>query len=440
VPETTTEPHQSILRDLGGGLILRRARAQDIEPLLAFFSRIFSPRAGSEIRAVIDGAWQVGKIEQFTVVEDTTSGQIVSSLTLLDKTCRYGEIPFGVGQPEFVATDPAYRRRGLVRAQMEIVHAWSEARGDKMQIIDGIRNYYRQFGYEYALEMNAGRVGFKSYVPKLQDGASEPYRLRPATSDDAPFLAATYAAAQRHYLVSSIMDERAWRQIAARSESDEPTRRALRMIETSSSAPVGYLLYDNTLRGDHQVFIVGYELAPDVPWHAVSLSVLRYLCAEGEAMAGHENKAFGTFHFSVGPQHPVHEAIDDLLPRHLAPYTWYIRIPNLADFVQHIAPVLERRLAESVLVGHTGELKLSFYRSGLRLVFEQGTLRTVEPWQPTVEDGGMASFPDLTFLRLLLGYRSLEELEYAFADCTHEDDLARALVRALFPKHISFIF
>ncbi len=439
MPEPTTETHQPILRDLGNGLILRRARAQDIEPLIAFYSRIFSPRAGHEIRAVTTGAWPVGRLEQFTVVEDTASGQIVSALTLLDKTFLYDGLPFGVGQPEFVATDPAYRRRGLIRAQMETVHAWSEARGDKMQVIDGILNYYRQFGYEYALEQAYGRIGFKSYVPQLKEGESEPYRLRPATPDDAAFLQETYTQAQRRYLVSSVTNAHYWRCLAARSESDDPARRVLRIIETSDNAPVGYLLHDSELRGDHQVVIVAYELAPGVPWLPVSYSVLRYLCMAGEEIARRENKTFGTFQFIIGPQHPAHEALHDLLPRTVGPYALYVRIPDLVSFVQHLLPVLERRLAESILVGHTGELKISFYRSGLRLVFERGKITGVEPWLPTVEDGGMIAFPDRTFLQILLGYRSLEELEYAFKDCYHHSDEARALVRALFPKQNSFL-
>ncbi len=45
----------------------------------------------------------------------------------------------------------------------------------------------------------------------------------------------------------------------------------------------------------------------------------------------------------------------------------------------------------------------------------------------------MVCFPDLTFLQLLFGYRSFDELDYAFADCFAEDE-ARPLVRALFPK------
>jgi len=124
-------------------------------------------------------------------------------------------------------------------------------------------------------------------------------------------------------------------------------------------------------------------------------------------------------------------------------------VPDLAGLIQHVAPALERRLAESVLAGYTGQLRLSFYRDGLRLVFERGHLRAAEPWKPTIiterwvpasSDGSEAEFPDLTFLQLLFGYRTLEELSYAFPDCWAEADEARVLLQVLFPRQPSLVW
>ena len=92
-------------------------------------------------------------------------------------------------------------------------------------------------------------------------------------------------------------------------------------------------------------------------------------------------------------------------------------MPDLPAFLLHIAPSLEDRLARSIAPGYTGELKLSFYRQGLRLVFDAGRLATVETWRPRHEDQGSAAFPGLTFLQLLFGYRTLDELQAAFTDC-----------------------
>ena len=119
--------------------------------------------------------------QDFTIVEDTATGRIVSSTALMAQTWTYEGIPFQAGQPDVVSTDPAYRRRGLVRAQMAQIHRWSDARGDMVQGITGIPWYYRQFGYEMALSLDANRVAFRTNVPRLNPGEPEPCVFRRAT-------------------------------------------------------------------------------------------------------------------------------------------------------------------------------------------------------------------------------------------------------------------
>jgi hypothetical protein len=120
------------------------------------------------------------------------------------------------------------------------------------------------------------------------------------------------------------------------------------------------------------------------------------------------------------------------------PYAWYLRVPDLQGFILTIAPLLEARLADSALTGYSGELKLSFYRTGLRLGFVDGRCSLIEPWKPSPQGhSGDALFPGLTFLQLLFGYRSLNELKYAFPDCSTHGDQAPALLEILFPRQAS---
>lgn len=88
-----------------------------------------------------------------TVVEDTATGRIVSALFLIPQVWSYAGVSVKVGQPELIATHPGYRRRGLVRAQFDVIHEWSRAAGHLWQFISGIAWYYRQFGYAYALDL-----------------------------------------------------------------------------------------------------------------------------------------------------------------------------------------------------------------------------------------------------------------------------------------------
>jgi hypothetical protein len=76
----------------------------------------------------------------FAVVEDTSQAErpIVACTCLWRHRWSYAGIPFGVGRPEYVATDPAYRNRGLVRRLFDLVHARSATEGHLLQAITGI--------------------------------------------------------------------------------------------------------------------------------------------------------------------------------------------------------------------------------------------------------------------------------------------------------------
>jgi hypothetical protein len=52
----------------------------------------------------------------------------------------------------------------------------------------------------------------------------------------------------------------------------------------------------------------------------------------------------------------------------------------------------------------------------------------------------MIAFPGLTFLQLLFGYRSYEELHQSFADCWCDGEDLRALINIFFPKKLSDVF
>jgi GNAT superfamily N-acetyltransferase len=446
----------TILRDLGNGLIVRRGTLADTEKLVRYYADVFRWSDEDSPNEAM-GAWAcdllgsghptVG-VGDFTVVEDRQHGAIVSALVLISQTWAYSGISFGVGRIELVATHPEYRRRGLVRAQMEIVHQWSKRRGHKVQVITGIPWYYRQFGYELALSDGGGRAGYQAQLPILAPGVADPYHVRPATVADLPFLAQRYRQGASRSLVTCLRDEALWRyELQGRNRESDP-HTELRVIEKSSGELVGFLAHPASLRGS-LVPAIQYELKPGSSWLAVSPSVIRYLWATGQEYARRVPTAAPCtgFGFWLGTEHPVYQAMAERLPHLSPPYAFYLRVADLPDFLQHIAPVLERRLAASVAAGYSGELKLSFYRDGLRFVFEHGRLLTVEQWHPRPrynmawppqeEAVGDAGYPAHTFLQVLFGYRSQEELEGAFADVWSEPYTARVLLHALFPRQPS---
>ncbi|NLT42363.1 MAG: GNAT family N-acetyltransferase [Anaerolineae bacterium] len=437
----------TFIRDLGDGLVLRRARREDAEAVAKLNSEVFCNRETREPSEFM-AAWTMDMLtrphptitpDDYTVVERTEDGALVSSMVLISQTWSYDGVPFGVGQPEVVVTRPEYRRKGLVRAQFEVAHRRSTEKGEMVQAITGIPFFYRQFGYEMTMDLGGSRSGAAADVPKLKEGQEERFAFRPATETDVPFLAEVYANAQRRSLVSCVRNEAIWR-LDLLGRSDKGMRPEVRIIESTAGDPVGYITHNSRVRrGNLELW--GLELRPGVSWLAVMPAVLRYIKRTGEMIAAvDEKETFHSYTLSLGRDHPAYQAVRASLPAEGSPYAWYLRVSDLPRFLLHIGPVLERRLAESIAVGHTGELKLSFYRGGLRMVFAEGKLEAVEPWQPMPEDEGNAGFSGLTFLHLVFGHHTTEELRQVYPDTSPWGDEANVLLKALFPKKASLVW
>ena len=441
---------QAFIRELGDGLILRRSTPADAEKLGAFNAMIHSDD-GPEKPDDRLAAWTSDLLTRphptfgsgdFTIVEEGATGRIVSSLNLISQTWAYEGIPFKVGRPELVGTLPEFRRRRLVGAQFEQVHRWSLERGEVVQAITGIPYYYRQFEYEMALELGGGRVTFEPLVPRLKDGGQEPFLVRPATEADIPFLMGVYAHACKRSLVTTARDEAIWRyELDGRSERNVNRNLVGVILRASDGEPVGYLVHP-WFNWNLGAVLFEYELKPGVSWLEVTPSVARYGLRTGAEYARRDNQPPETrtgVAFWHGSAHPVYEVWNERLPRIRPTYAWYVRVPDLPGFLRQIAPALERRLAGSLIPAYTGSLRLNLYRRGLRLDFEAGELKVVETYRPEPSDMGEIGLPDLTVLQLVFGYRSIDELRASYADCYWDNEDARVLVSALFPKRPSLV-
>lgn len=443
-------PHDilNLPQTLDEGLVLRLATLADIEELVDFNVgvQLAENEAPEPLRILtldlMSGRHPTTTAADFVVVEDIKAGKIVSCACLIPQAWVYEDIPFPVGRPELVGTDPAYRRRGLVRAIFDAIHALSAAYGHLAQGITGIPWFYRQFGYEYALPLGGGRLLNINDVPVLKEDEAEPYQIRRVTEEDIPALMRLYRRQCAGKLVTTVIDEAWWRyDLSGRSQGSDHEYRAY-CILNGQGGVVGYYSIPARLWGSHLgvweiVLEAGVSLRSALP------SVVRALKAQGEvyaARAGDKKGPLTGIRFALGLEHSAYEAFDTKLGPSQPPYGWYVRVPDVPGFIHHIAPVLERRLAGSVMSGFSGELNITFYQAGLRLAFQHGKLIEAANWQApqTNQKWEGAGFPPLVFLKLLFGYRSLEELRYAFPDCWASEEPA-LLLNALFPKQVSWV-
>jgi hypothetical protein len=405
-----------------------------------------NPRIVDQMQRKLRGAFPPLDPADVAVVE--AAGTIVASAALWHERWSYGGEAFAVGRPEWVGTDPAYRNWGCVRELMRLLHARSAARGDLLLAITGISYFYRQFGYEYVLELNAKRTVAVDDVPAA-DGAAERCTLRPAAPADLPAIGRLYASRRPESLVWNEVDPAVWKARVrdaeavaheGRSAAEHGVSEQLLMIEDEQGAVCGFVMLA-LKRWDDDLQVHALELAPGADLAALAPSLLRALLRHGQTIPAvrPDTEPLRRISLLLGSRHPLYTALPQAAAPLDPPYAWYLRVPDLAAFVRRIAPALERALAKSAAAGYTGELRIDCYTEGLRLVLEHGRLSEVAPWRalPT-GPAADARCPALPLLKLVFGYRSLGELQGMFPD-VWISAAARPLVEALFAPRYSWV-
>ncbi len=434
--------HDMILpRDLGDGLVLRYATLADAEPLAQFNGRThgrngFDQQAAAWTRDLCSESHPACGPGNIAIVQETGTGNIVSTMCLIPQTWTYAGIPFQVGRMEAVGTAPEYRRRGLIAAQFGVLHAKSEAMGHEVQAITGIPWFYRQFGYEYALDLGGGRMVLFASIPDLKEAETEPYRLRPMRPSDLPLVQPLYGRESARSLVTCPRPDGFWQYLLTGYSQGSFENRPFQIIETAEGRAVGYLAPSREM--EHEAYLISELAVVDgQSLRAVMPSVLRTLKKMGEAQAKEQNKNIKQLYFALGREHPLYSATPDWFARTRPPYGWYFRVPDVPALLQRIAPVLNARLAASALAGHNGELYINAFTDGWRIAFENGEIAVIEPWDPREDERkAIGAFPPLVFLQLVFGYRSLSDLRATFPDCWAADEAA-VLLDILFPRRYS---
>lgn len=428
--------------DLGDRLLLRWANEDDIDELAQFNIKIHSSDSrspqlwlGNWTRDLMTGTHPTTKASDFTVVVDQNKGsKIVSSLNLISQTWTYDGIPFPVGRIELVGTDPDYRRRGLVRRQMEVIHDLSSKKDELIQAITGIPWYYRQFGYEMALNLSGGRNYYWNHYEGNKTPQDQKYSLRPAVEDDIPLLDHLYSIHCAQSMITCARETTDWKYGITTADKESPGAFRCQIVEDSDGKVAAYAEIRQLGTG---YIVREFGVHERESWYEIGHFLVQKLKSEAEILNKDRDEPITNVYFNLGEDHPIYQALEKKLGSPSKPYAWYIRVPNLALFLEHISTVFEKRLASSVMAKYSGNLNLNFYKYALGLKFEQGKFLGASPYKAETWEDADAAFPDLTFYQLLFGYRSFDELDYAFADCIAVKDDTAVLLNCLFPRRPS---
>jgi predicted N-acetyltransferase YhbS len=417
--DPTETPHR---QPLGDGLALRTAADErDVERVAALNSAIHGPEVGPMIRNLfIHHPHTRG--QDMVFVEDEQGNQIVSSLCLIPWTWRYEDVEIPAGEMGAVGTLEAYRHRGLVRAQVDYFERRLRKRGCLLSHIQGIPYYYRQFGYEYALPLEGGLRLETRHVPTPPDA---PFTFRLATQDDLPALMRLYDEAAQYLTIHAVRDEATWRYLLTRTDGTD-TGCENWLIQDADGQSVGYVRLPEHHFGQElvvsEVSRLGFEAA---------LATLQHL----KTLVGERDKP--GIRLNLPADCTLMRLARSLDGHDLGTYAWQIHVPDLNALLRALAPVLERRIAESPFAGLTRDVRLNLYRETLVLRFVAGRLTEIANLGFTGDEP--IRFPPLQFIPLLMGYRAVEELRAAHPDVSVAPAW-RLLVDTLFPKVTSFIY
>jgi len=351
--------------------------------------------------------------DDFFFVEVENTGEVVSTTCLIPWVCNYVGVTLRTAMLEMVVTHPDYRRRGLVRTQIDRFHQIIGERGFDLSIIQGIPYYYRQYGYAYALDHTRLEALPAWRVP---DGADvDAFTLRSATLDDVDSLTELYRLAIAEHQVYVRRTPEYWRYLLK-----QMAYRYRVVEEIRTNRAVGYVCVSQ--RGQHLKIHENGITDHDVGW-----AVLRQLKMEttGEIhVVGSSANVLVGLARSLGSRSPPCDQ-------------WLLRLPNVTRFLRRIGPVLEQRLTEAGTAGLTTEICINFFRQAVMLSFEEGKLRAVRSAgfvdTSMGADGGDLCIPPDAFVRLVFGYRTLEELQDAWPDIRIKPE-RRHIVDALFPR------
>jgi predicted acetyltransferase len=338
-------------------------------------------------------------------------GRMVATLNLIPQTWSLGGVPLKVAEMGLVGTDPEYRNRGLQKILNKEFDRRTREEGYHLAGLEGIPYFYRQFGYEYSVPLDEWA---SIPLPKLPEAKSSD--ISPLRLEEVPEAIRILETSQKKYLVHAVRSRVEW-------ETQEKSGIVGEHASTTYAVRKGgkikaYLraeVKENSVLL-HEFAGIDEHLAPEVA------AFLRHLGEAKDATELISREAY---------VEPFDEYLFSLGASKRRAYGWQMKVVDHKRILTQLEPVFETRLEASQYKGYTGTLTLDFYSLAVTLSFESGIFKGATDAEPK-KRGDILINPRV-FPKLLLGYRSLEELEAEYPDMRIKPEY-RTLISVLFPK------
>lgn len=417
------QPTTPYAEAIGEGLTLRTPAArEDVERLAAFNAAVHGAILAPMTHRLLIQHPDMEPADQVYV--ENRDGEIVSALCLIPWTWNCEGARLRAGELGIVGTAEEYRGRGLIRRQMAYFMRRLHERECVISHIQGIPNFYRQFGYDYALPLEGGYRLELRHAPAPQTSS---FALRAADSGDIPMLACMYGEAARELCFHTERSDAIWRYLLeCKDPADGMFHDTWQAHENEAGEVGGYMRIPHYHFGEELVINEAYAARHEA---AVALLDHAKKVAEKRRMPG--------IRLSLPASSYLVRLAQACGAAAMGTYAWQIHIPDPAALLRAMRPALEARLARSPFCAWSGTLRIGMYRRALALHFERGTLQIVDGVDARAEADVL--IPYAAFVPLVLSYRTLAELRDQYPD-VNADREYRLLLETLFPKRNSFLF
>ncbi|TFH15724.1 GNAT family N-acetyltransferase [Candidatus Bathyarchaeota archaeon] len=343
--------------------------------------------------------------------------EAVAGLVLIPQKWMIEGVELKVAEMGCVGTKPECRRRGFQLILNEAFDEYAIENGYDLCVLAGIPYFYRQFGYQYAVELD---YDTEIDLDKLPEDPR--LRARPFEEEDIVGAQKLLEKTQERYLVHSVRTRDIWSM-----QQETGTYGAEPFKGTTITDNGEIVAYYRSWIDEKEKTLTIRELALKNKSYAAKVAATIRDEAERQGLEKIKTKLSHEDAFSkylIGQGAKINK-----------PYGWQIKILSPESFLRKIGPLLEKRLTESKFRGLTRMLKMNFWKYELGLWFEDGKLVKVEQ---TSDAGRILGMNPYASIQLFLGFRSREDLEYAYPDFYVRDGLGE-LIDVLFPRKPGYI-
>lgn len=345
--------------------------------------------------------------------------EVAAGLLLLPQTWTIDGIEVKVAEMGCVGSRPKYRRQRLQWILNKEFDSYARENGYDLCVLAGIPYFYRQFGYQYAIELDYSTEIDIEQIPVTESTINR----REIIEEDIPLMDEILKSTQQRYFVKSERSLGVWiMQQETSTYGGEPFT-GIALINKNEF--VGYYRYIINKK-DSVLYIRELGIKEDVSLAEVS-SVLRKHAEEND---------LSKIKTAIYHNDPINQ---DLIKRGAKinkPYAWQIKPLDLFNLMDKMKPAFEKRILESKFKGITRDMVFNFFKFAVKMEFKDGRIKKMEKYYG--EESRKLGFNPYAFIQMILGYKSWRELAKAYPDFWVRDNLDD-LVEVLFPKGSGYI-